>query len=717
MFSRFMNSGTLTLASFGVGLGVSAYLLYRHRCHQSYVQTQNQHGSVYSTFSDNPGIPLKEYFGVNVDPHNFNFSVVSVNKITQLQLEVEEIMTNTLNEIVSNGSYQFDDTFGRLIETSTVIDPKRNFIDWMSHMHPEKDIRDAANDAKQTLAKFFIDCTQRLDVYDVLKKTSIQNIQDLTLEEEKFMNDNIRDLKREGLDILLSDPEKGARIKELKEEMSDLCTQYSKNLNEENTTFQFTREQLSGLPDSWFDSHSPDDEGMITVTLKYPDFIPANKYVHDRNVRQVLTNAFGNRCAEENSPIFEKVVALRHELIGLLGYETYADYSTEVKVAKTKETALNFVNNLNKVLDDPFQIQLSTLLNYAIDHSDYPLNDTKFERWDMAYYKNLYILSEGEVDSQEVQQYFELNGVIDGTFSVYQDLLGLTFSRVHTQNVWHPTVTLHRVTDTKTADVLGYFYLDMYPREGKFAHAAAFDFINGHSGKPHVTAMVCNFPKTGGVPFSDVETFFHEFGHIMHQICSKPQLPDHCGFGVEWDFVEAPSQMLENWVYDKNVIKRISRHVETGETLPDDIIDKIIFNKTLLKVIDTKTQLMYATFDLRVHTFDFESGEDFNAQQIWYQTERDILGFNPEVKLNKHASFGHLMGGYAAGYYGYLFSRVFAANMYYRMFESDPMDPIIGSHYRTTVLEPGATRPGLELVKSFIGGEPDEKYLLQELGL
>jgi thimet oligopeptidase len=323
---------------------------------------------------------------------------------------------------------------------------------------------------------------------------------------------------------------------------------------------------------------------------------------------------------------------------------------------------------------------------------------------------------------EEVRKYFPLEVVTKGLFEIYQTLLGLVFTEVETQNKWHEEVTLHRVSDKESGELLGYFYLDLHPRDGKYGHAAAFDFRTGcqlpnKERLHHIMAVACNFPKDGCIEFEDVETFFHEFGHVMHQICSKPELSEFAGFGVEWDFIEAPSQLLEYFVYTKEGLALMSKHCETGETVPQELIDKLNKKKNFMGGYFYKRQLLFGIVDLKYHMLtDFSKPVDMQA--LWYATEKEVYGVDNEPRLFPFASFGHLMGGYDAGYYGYLLAETYAANMFYKMFKyGSVLDQTAGMRYRKKLLEPGATKEALQLLEDFLGEKPNPAFFLQEKGL
>jgi Zn-dependent oligopeptidase len=265
----------------------------------------------------------------------------------------------------------------------------------------------------------------------------------------------------------------------------------------------------------------------------------------------------------------------------------------------------------------------------------------------------------------------------------------------------------------------------MYSREGKYTHAAAFNFLSGcdltkitnqNKRRSVVVTIACNFPKDGCIDFSDLKTFFHEFGHVMHQICSKPQIYQFAAFSTERDFVEAPSQFCENWVYTQEGLNLMSQHIETGEAVPLEIINKLKKLKNCMIGYFYKGQLHFSFFDQKLHSMKFTNDDEpLDIQQIWYQIQEEVYGIEPSIKLHPFASFGHLVNEYDASYYGYLRAETFAVNMFQKMFnDGSVLDSEKGINYRKKILEPGATKDALDLLKDYLNEEPNDDYFLKD---
>ena len=672
-----------------------------------------------------------------MDLIGFDFKNLDSSTLKRYDDHLREEISKTFDGIVEcEDTRTFENTVQPMINLEFRTQSRFNSFSYAKNYYPDKETRDTATELLVNLQKFMIDQNQRMDVYNAFNEYEYDSEKEsLTPEEVRYYEHTVRDFRRSGLHLT----ENKEEFIRLEKRLAEITTQFSKNLNDEHTSFEMTREELDGMPDSWFNEdrlvNSVSDsktKEVYKMTLKYPDYVPALKYCTNRETRKQLCIAFNDRCKVENTPLFVEAVKIRYQIAKILGYKNHADYSTEVKVVKNANTAIKFIEGLNELFTDMYHKDMENALTFAKSDMCEPhtLDGDQMFDWDRSYYNRLYIEHETELNMEELRQYFPLDVVRDGIFKIYQTILGLKFTKVETDNVWHPDVEMFSVTDDESDELMGYFFLDMYPRDGKYGHACASDFlrscdmskINGTNDRRKcVISMICNFPKGECISFGDVETFFHEFGHVMHEMCSKPQIGDFSGFGTEWDFVEAPSQMLENWCYESEPLKLMSKHTETGECVPDDIIEKLKASKKVLAGYSNKRQFMFGIFDLKVHTLTFDNDESFDPNYYWNETCKQVLEYDPDTQpggsLARYANFGHLMGGYDAGYYGYKRAETYSANMFHSVFKGDCMSREKGMRYRTKLLEPGSTKDGVELIRDFLGEEPDDKYFLIDQGL
>jgi len=434
--------------------------------------------------------------------------------------------------------------------------------------------------------------------------------------------------------------------------------------------------------------------------------------------------AFNSRCIKENAPILEELVELRSELAGILGFATHAAFITDVRMSGSEEKVRSFLSELSDKLTPLMEKDMGVLLELKkAECSKLGLPfDGKINNWDSSYYRNMVEKEHYQVDHEEIKTYFPLERVTTGLLDIYQELLSLVFVPVST-GTWHEEVVCYRVEDKATKATMGHFYLDLHPREGKYGHAACWGLqpgckISETKRMLPVAACVCNFTKgTKEAPslmmHSEVETFFHEFGHCMHQLCSEADFSRFAGTAVERDFVEAPSQMLENWCWEKEALIRMSGRVGDNAPLPEELLQSMLKSRNANAGILNKRQVFLATFDQTIHT---SKKADTAAEMA--RLQKAICGIELTPGTNMSASFGHLAGGYDAQYYGYMWSEVFSMDMYESMFKAKGIfNAEVGMAYRKKILAVGGSRDASESLRDFLGRDPTPDAFLRSKGL
>ncbi|MDH5647635.1 MAG: Zn-dependent oligopeptidase, partial [Candidatus Heimdallarchaeota archaeon] len=601
--------------------------------------------------------------------------------IKEISENVEEIENTNENEINFNNIIRKRELFDG--EISTKLAP----IGFLSNVSPNDDVRNASNLAMQKLSQFFIDLTFRKKSYEVVKKVAEKN-ENLDDVEKRLLKRYLSDFKRAGLDL---DEVQQEKLKKLYKEISEIRIKFSRNLNENNDNLIVDLDELKGVSDSVIESFFTNEAGKYIVPVKSPNYLAIMEFCRIPKTRKEMQILWESRCMNENVTYFEKTIELRHEVAQILGYKNFAEYELEEKMAKNPETVNNFLLDLIDRLRPYKEIELKKLIDLKNEELKENSNGS-IEGHDRRYYTRMFQERELALDMKKVSEYFPSDFVVVKMLEFYQEIFDLTFQKIEI-DTWHEDVTCFAISDSKTSEFIGIFYLDLYPRKGKFGHAAAAPLIAGrltdNGYHPTAAAMMCNFNKSTPkkpalLSFNDVTTLFHEFGHIIHQTCTKSRFTRFSGSRVARDFVEAPSQMLENWLVEKEVLKLITQHYQTKEPIPDEYISGLKRINQVGEVIHTLRQIFFGRFDMLAH---LEGKVD--SMKLWHSLRKEIIGIDTPEGTNGSASFGHLMGGYAVGYYGYQWSRSLAQDLYTRFEKEGAMSKKVGMDYRKLILEPG----------------------------
>jgi thimet oligopeptidase len=580
--------------------------------------------------------------------------------------------------------------------------------------------RAAAHDCETLLAQFNVEVFTRENLYKALTEYAGKK-EPLVGENKKLLEKELLDFRRNGLTL---DPVQRRQVKEIKKRLVDLELAFGKNLNEVRDFLLVTRAELDGLPDDYVNRLQKEGD-KYKVTLDYPDYFPFMNNARDADARRRLEFLYNNRSQKENLPILKEILSLRQEAAKLMGYKTHAHYVLEERMAKDPARVKDFIEGLVKRLKVPAKKELAALVRLKAAEEG-SKSDGRINAWDWRYYDNKLKKELYQIDLEQIKEYFPMEKVTEGMLAVYQQLLGVKFRLIPDAVVWHPDVKLYEITDAVGGPAIGYFYMDLYPREGKYKHAAAFDLVKGRlrpdgAYQAPVSAMVANFNKpTPERPsllkhgdHEEVETYFHEFGHIMHQTLTRAKYGRFSGSSVARDFVEAPSQMLENWVWDPAVLAKLSGHYKDhSKPLPEDLLKRMLAAKNVNSGLVNLRQLFFASVDMAYHTAP--SMKDTTA--AYGRLMKKVSQIPMSQGTHPEASFGHLMG-YDSGYYGYMWSKVYAEDMFTRFEEEGVLNPAIGRRYRETILESGSSKDEAELLRKFLGREPSTEGFLRSLGL
>ncbi|KZT23430.1 metallopeptidase MepB [Neolentinus lepideus HHB14362 ss-1] len=602
-------------------------------------------------------------------------------------------------------------------ESESTLEP----LFFYQNVSPSKDLRDASNAAEVLAREFSIESSMRIDVFQA-KLAAERNIKEsgkwekLDAEEKRLVEKMVLDGKRAGLAL---PEEKREELKQLQKELSQTCLDFSKNFNEEKGVVTFTLDELKGVPADIVSGYTKRTENSVDVydvTHKTPDIFPLFKYAENPATRQRAHESYDARLAI-NEPLLTKALDLRRKIASTLGYKTWADYVTEVKMAKSAKNVTDFLDDLEAKLRP---VGLSDLKNLtALKEADHNARnipyDGNFYIWDYRFYDRVHVEKTLSLDDALVKEYFPVSYVVPAILEIYQNLLGVRFEKMEGGSVWHEDVQQFSVWEADARDekgFVGYCYLDLFPRESKYSHAAVWPLLPGYTKADGsrafpIAAMVANLAKpTPERPalmrHDDVVTFFHEMGHVFHGLLSRTRYQRFHGTSVARDFVEAPSQMLENWCWEPKVLEKMSSHFEKKEPLSQELIQKIVQSRYVNIGLFDLRQIFFGKFDIKVHT----DQKPTDYTKLWNDLRESVSLVKGGKYTPGQASFAHITGGYDAGYYGYMYSLVFAADMYATVFKRDPLDPKLGAKYRSEILRPGGSREELDSLKEFLGRPP-----------
>lgn len=590
-------------------------------------------------------------------------------------------------------------------------------LDLLVNVHPDAAIRTAARAAVDRIEAGTIEMEYDRRLWDAVQSWVATN-ETLDSVDRKLADDILRDLRRMG--FALPD-EQFALLKQLTTELKKEEAQFEKAINDWEDHIEVTREQLAGLPERYIDGLKKSGDKYI-VTLEYPDIFPFMRQAEDSEARRELATKNLRKGGAENLTRLAHIIGLRQRIAQLLGYASHADFACDVRMAKTGVTVQKFLGNIIAKLTPAARHELMDL----IDIKKRTLGLEKrapVHFHELTYWGHRLLKERHDIDSEQVKEYFPLTTVMEGMLGVYQEVLGVQFVPV-AASLWHDDARLYEVRDGSR--IVGHFALDMHPRKGKYGHAATYPVALGRTEQngsvtTGLIALVCNFPKpTESDPsllaHDEVETLFHEFGHVCHALLSGGRWQRQNGFGVALDFVETPSQLFEEWVWETTVLKRISKHYKTGEQMPDELITKLQAARHHMDANYYLQQAVRALYDQRMHSLPLDATVEPNHLAQMY---RDMALQYEAIDLPDDAimaaGWSH-MADYDAGYYSYLWSKVYALDLY-SLFKNNPLSAEVGRRYRNLILEPGASKSEIELVKDFLQREPSDAAFLAQLGI
>jgi oligopeptidase A len=590
------------------------------------------------------------------------------------------------------------------------------------------ELRDAHNAVQPKVSAFYSSLPLNEDLWKAIQRYAASGeVPTLGSTMRRFLTKTIDSFKRHGAEL---DPAGKARLQEIDVALAEATTKFSQNVLDSTNAFELIltdESRLKGLPPAAaaaakLSAESKGADGW-RFTLQAPSYMPVMTYLDDRAIREQLYRAYNTRATAEgpggnvfdNRALIAKILELRKEKAKLLGFRDFADLVLEDRMAHTGARAKAFLDDLYAKTDRRFQEENRELEEFAAQ---------KLEPWDVGYWAEKQRAALYDFDEEALRPYFPLKSVTDGMFQIFGKLLGINVREEHLVPVWDPEVRCYAVEDAATGTNLGSFYADWYPRENKRGGAWMDAFLTGNpvKGEPHLGLICGNLTppvedKPALLTHREVETIFHEFGHLLHHLLSRVEVRSLSGTSVAWDFVELPSQIMENWCWEREALNLFAHHWETGEPVPEDLFQKMKRAKTFRAANAQMRQISFGSVDLALHR-EWDGSGDVVAY-----ARTALQRFSPVPLPPEHAmiaGFTHLFAspvGYGAGYYSYKWAEVLDADAFTRFRKEGVFSEKVGHEYRDKILAKGDSEDPAELYRSFMGRDPDPNALLQRAGL
>ncbi|HEX7833239.1 MAG TPA: M3 family metallopeptidase [Thermoanaerobaculia bacterium] len=561
-------------------------------------------------------------------------------------------------------------------------------ISLLNSVHPDKDVRDACDLALVKESSFLTDVFQNEAFYE-----RVQRVVPATVAGRELRKHLIEAFEDSGVTL---PPDKRRRFKEISDRLTELGQEFAKNMRENDTRITFTPDECAGMPQPWLDRMPRDEHGNVVVGFDYPDYVPFLMNAQNEEARKRYWIANTQRGTPRNLDVLDEIVALRKETADLYGERSFAHYVTKRRMVENPETVQRFLDDVQRVVTEAELRDLRSLAELKAELLGVPVSDVRIHRWDVSFYRERLRERRYAVDQEEMRKYFPCAPTMAWVIDVTARLYGLRFERADVP-VWHEDVLYYDVFDAATNAFVGGIYADLYPRDGKYKHAAAWPVRGGsrRCGRRPISVLVANFNRQG-LTHDEVETLLHEFGHVLHGVLSETHYVAHSGTSVQRDFVEAPSQMYEEWASRMESLDLLRNHCSACPRIDESLVERINAAKKFGAGIDYGRQWLYASFDMALSSEHPEP-----SMELWARMESQTpMGYEPGTQFP--GTFEHIASGYAAGYYGYMWAKVIALDLV-TAFGTDVMNGETGRRFRQEILSRGSEEPARALVERFLG--------------
>ena len=639
------------------------------------------------------------------------------NRVQQAIQDAQKIVDTIID--IPKEHRTFENTARALdeLESLSSLAITNNLISVLKHVSPDESIRNTCQDNILKISQFAVEnISNNKALYKALKDYSHINAlkETLTDEEKYYLEKTLRDYKRRGLEL---DDNTLKHVRDLENQLTELSLKYDTNIANDNRTITVSHAELEGLDEDFINSLKKNTHGQYLLGIDYPTYHAIMKYCTIESTRKALYKAYINRAYPVNETLLHEIIHKRDELAKLLDFQSYAALNLDSTMIKDPAVATDFLNNLLE------KAALKELQDYSKLTEQLPASvrldvDGKLKPWDFEYLKAWYEKKHFNLDDRKVAEYFPMERTIDGLMNIYAQFFNLSLETTPINGLWDKDVMLMTVRKKTTNHLLGYLLLDLYPRANKYNHACQTSIIPSIlNGGPSLGLIIANFPpstatKPSLLKRNDVECFFHEFGHAIHSILNKTRMGAFSSLNIKIDFVEAPSQMFEQWLLDKDILRMISHHYKTGNPLPSDMVDTIIDIKNLTSGRDVLIQSFYALLSLGYYGTPCDNLYEFMAHT--YKSIPLHTRFDEDNHM--YCSFGHLTG-YGACYYSYLYSKVLALDIFAQVKMEGLLNAETGTRFADIILCPGGSKDPHLMVKEFLGREPNQEAFLKDMGL
>ena len=573
-------------------------------------------------------------------------------------------------------------------ETATVLEDSFGPISLLNSVHPDSEVRDAADVALVQESSFLTDVFQNEAFYQ-----RVQRIVPKSIAARELRKHLLEAFEDSGVSL---PAEKRQRFKEISERQTELGQEFAKNIRENATRLTFTPDECRGLPQSWLDRVPRDENGNVVVGFDYPDYVPFLMNAVDEDARRRYWTANTLRGTARNLDVLDEIVALRKEIADLYEVPSFAHYVTKRRMVEKPDTVTRFLEDVRSVVTEAELRDLSQLAELKAEITGTSAETARINRWDVSFYRERLRERRYAIDQEELRKFFPTEPTVRWMLDISERLYGVRFERGEVP-VWQEDVIYLDVLDAATGEHVGGIYLDLYPRDGKYKHAAAWPVrgVSRRSGRNPISVLVTNFNRQG-LTHDELETLLHEFGHVLHGVLSTTHYLAHAGTSVQRDFVEAPSQMYEEWASRMESLSLLGGHCPGCPQVDESLVERLNSAKKFGAGIDYGRQLLYASFDMAL-----SSETPGRALEVWARMEAETpMGHVESTQFP--GTFEHIASGYAAGYYGYMWAKVIALDLV-SAFGADLMNTEMGRRFREMILSRGSEEPARDLVERFLG--------------